>query len=107
MRKPLILLTSVAALTACGSADDDGRDDIGAQVACEEFVTRQLASPSSAEFPGPWDFTVTGAGNEYVVSAWVDAQNMFGASLRQNFTCTVTRDDAAETWTLVDLTGIE
>lgn len=50
------------------------------------IVKSSLKSPSTAKFCWITDATVTHLGNgEYKVTGWVDAQNSFGATLRQNF----------------------
>lgn len=62
----------------------------------EEIIKLCLKSPSSAEFPG-WlesdEWIINRNGSEYQVSAWVDAQNSFGAMIRSNFTITYTWED--------------
>lgn len=50
------------------------------------IVKGVLKSPSSAKFCWITDATVTHLGNgEYKVTGWVEAENSFGATLRQNF----------------------
>lgn len=95
---------------SCSNRDDegggDGRDDIGAGIACETFVERQLRAPSTADFPSHTDYVISGSGDRYVVNGYVDAQNGFGAMIRTDWTCTVLRDNANEQWTLESLTGL-
>jgi hypothetical protein len=67
---------------------------------CEDFVKDRLKAPSTAEF----ETSVTGFGPEYTVTGTVDAENSFGARLRNQFTCTVRGD--GETWKLVSLEGL-
>jgi hypothetical protein len=47
-------------------------------------------------------------GNKYVVRAYVDAINSFGAKLRNDYVCTVQYtggdDDDGRNWRLIDLT---
>lgn len=105
MRLILTLLTTTVALTACSSTPDDGRDEIGAGVMCEQFIEERLVSPGSAEFQPAGEYVVSGSGSEYVVSGHVDSDNAFGASLRSDFVCTI-RDNGDDSWTLVDLTGL-
>jgi hypothetical protein len=51
----------------------------------ENDVKNTLNSPSSASFPGYDDSYVSDMGNNrYIVRAYVDADNAFGAKLRQN-----------------------
>lgn len=55
----------------------------------EKAVKNELKSPSTAKFPSSYgsDGVSFGkSGDLYTVSAWVDAQNGFGATVRTNFT---------------------
>lgn len=50
------------------------------------IVKSMLKSPSTAKFCWITDATVTHLGNgEYKVTGWIEAQNSFGATLRQDF----------------------
>lgn len=55
----------------------------------EDFVKERLKAPKSAEFPGIFDGRadhVTYLGNQkYRIASYVDAQNSFGATIRNNF----------------------
>lgn len=93
-------------LSACSSGSDDGRDEIGAKVMCEQFIEDRLLSPGSAEFQNSGEYVVTGTGDRYEVSGYVDAENAFGGSLRREWSCTVV-DQGDGTWELVDLQGID
>ena len=44
------------------------------------------------------------AGHVFDVRGWVDAQNMFGAKVRNNFFCRLQYDDSNNTWTCLALT---
>lgn len=76
-------------------------------VHCQNFVRDRLRAPATADFPF-LDRQVTPAGNDtYVVASYVDAQNAFGAMIRNDFRCTVRYrggDEAASSsWELVNL----
>lgn len=60
--------------------------------ACAKDILRSyLKSPSTAKFCSFTEAKVTHLGNgEYEVTGWVEAENSFGAKLRQNFTVTYT-----------------
>lgn len=106
MRRAPILVTVAMCvpLAACGGS---GGDDQGAIAYCHQFVEQQLKSPSSADFPSFPDHQVTKVGDqEWKVSAWVDADNSFGAKLRTNWTCDISYEESTGTWTLHDLTGL-
>lgn len=68
---------------------DYGRD-LDAKFIATEYVKQSLKSPSTAKFPWINDYKIFHMGKgKWKVSAYVDAQNSFGAMLRQNFTCVV------------------
>ena len=57
----------------------------------KNIVKSNLKSPSTASFCSFPQAKVTHLGNgEYMVSGWVDAQNSFGAKIRENFVVTYT-----------------
>jgi len=74
-------------------------DKLGAWVAAQQFVLDRLKAPRTAKWPwASTDELVTYLGNrEYLINAYVDAQNSFGALIRTYFTCRV-RDDG-DRWT--------
>jgi hypothetical protein len=67
-------------------------DAIGAWVDCKSFVERGLKSPASAVFPlsNAPGVTITQADGRWFVVGFVDAENSFGAKLRQEFQCQMT-----------------
>jgi hypothetical protein len=101
----LFVLLVVGGLSQC--LGGGGGDEDGAIAYCHQFVERELQSPSSADFPSFTDHQVSTLGEaHWRVSSYVDAENAFGASLREDWSCEVTYDEAGETWTLVDLSGL-
>lgn len=75
-------------------------DAISAFVTSQEFVKRQLKAPTTAVFPWSSDDGVhvtNNGGCNFTVSAFVDAQNSFGAMLRTRFVVDLSTDDG-ETW---------
>lgn len=59
---------------------------------CQEKVTEQLRSPSTAQFPsfsGGEARVNQDTDSTYIVIAWVDASNAFGAPIRNNFACEI------------------
>lgn len=65
-------------------------DSFSAMTECERYVTHSLKAPSTASFAPYGDLSITGQGNgPYTVVGWVDAQNSFGAMLRNRYSCTV------------------
>lgn len=71
---------------------------------CQEKVTERLRSPSTAKFPMFSSADVKARQHNdstYVVLAWVDAQNAFGATVRNTFLCEITY--GAKGWRLSSL----
>ena len=69
-------------------------DKIEAWVMTQQFVKDNLKSPSSADFGGvfgdyqdPYQIVTDLGEGKFRVQAWVDAQNSFGAKIRNRFVC--------------------
>lgn len=62
-------------------------EERGARAIAEQFVEQELKAPGSATFGGR-EVTKLASGR-YRVSGWVDAQNSFGAKIRNRYTVTV------------------
>lgn len=97
----VIALCIIALFSMCvfGGKDDDSIGESDAWVCAQDVVEKNLKSPSSAKFCLMSEATIyyngeDGGGLRYTVSGYVDAQNSFGATIRQNFTVnlTVTKD---------------
>ncbi len=71
---------------------------------CKEFVKRRLKAPSTAEFPWSGQKAAKTAHGTYVVQSYVDAQNGFGAMIRNHYVCEVVRTD--NKWKLEDVVVI-
>ena len=98
--------------------------DIGGKASahyqCQDFVSKRLKAPSTAEFSGLFSSkaafidleeaggygvitsTLHGPG-VWVTAGEVDAQNSFGAMLRHRYTCILDYDNSDKTWYLVDI----
>ena len=65
----------------------------------KDVVKSNLKSPSSAKFPfsyGSDGVSITKSGDTYTVKAWVEAENSFGATLRSDFTVTMTKSGSGK-----------
>ena len=76
-----------------------GWSDNRARYLYHDRIKQQLKSPSTAKFEGLFDFIAVQSADhkDWMIHGHVDAQNAFGATLRTNWTCTVTpidRDNA-------------
>lgn len=78
-----------------GSTSSSSSDrSIDAWVCAEKAVQDTLKSPSTAEFCSYPDADITYLGaSKYKIVGYVDAENSFGATLRKNFTVTLTLTD--------------
>jgi hypothetical protein len=66
-----------------------------AWTACRDAVSGRLKSPSTADFPGYSADYVHTDGDDYMVAAYVDSDNSFGAHIRSRFTCRVSHSGAS------------
>lgn len=80
-------------------------DNTMAIIMMEDFVKRQLKSPSTATFPGSYESKdhVTYLGNKkYRIISYVDSQNGFGAMIRSHYIGEVC-DEGNNRWSLLSL----
>lgn len=86
----IIVIVSILlfVLTGCSSNADP---EVNAYVCAIDVVENHLKCPSTATFCGYSNATVHEIGdNKYSISGYVDAQNSFGASIRETFYVTLT-----------------
>lgn len=91
--------------TPTATPTPDTGSTFGAFEICKEFMTDRLKAPATAKFALPGDNGVQVTkldGAQYNVSAYVDAENSFGANIRTRFDCTV-RYTGNGNWTLQKL----
>lgn len=74
---------------------------------CQAHVKASLKAPASAQFPGQPLSAIDAGGGAYIVTATVDAQNSFGALLRNDWLCKLQYTGGhpadASSWTLASL----
>src|SRR5688572_1198987 len=86
---------------AVASPPRDTGSRVGAYTRCKELAERQLRAPLTAQFQSAGDAAITDHGEGmYTVASYVDAQNAFGAMLRNRWTCTVNFDSVEQAWKL-------
>lgn len=96
---PAALLAAM--VIACGSAPTPKEGDkYGAIVVCEDFVEDRLKAPATADFS---DEEATLLAGSWTVTGNVDAENSFGAKIRESFSCVV-KHTGDDNYTLVKLT---
>lgn len=112
-----VVLIIIAALIGSGSAPKPEdmtaeelnaacEDKIMAYVMAQNLVKQNLKSPSTADFPsyGSSGVTITYTGEcVHKVSAFVDSQNAFGATIRTPFSAELKNNIVDETWSFIDI----
>lgn len=58
-----------------------------AKLAAKKNIEDQLVAPSTAEFQPVYEMIVKQSSDSFEISSYVDAQNSFGAMLRQDWIC--------------------
>ena len=103
----LIILGGCAGIMSLRGSQPSPPSPLGAWVDCKDFVTRNLKAPASAAFPLSNDPSVHigQAGGLWSVVGYVDAQNSFGAQLRQSFTCQISYSGTTATLHKLTLGG--
>jgi len=105
----LIAIVVLLALGPCRGSQDSGKhtamgpDKISAFVMSQEFVKDRLKAPGTAKFP--WydeSFVDDLGGGRFRVTAYVDAENSFGAKLRTHYTCVLSSSDG-DRWSLENI----
>jgi hypothetical protein len=90
-----LLSSIVAAQLRDDTGERGGQDSVSelrrdAYTECKVAVLGYLKSPGSADFPW-YDPSFVAGNGPFLVSAYVDAENSFGASIRTPWQCAVTR----------------
>jgi len=81
----------------------DVPDKIEAYTVAHEFVLKELLAPKTAKFPWGSDVhKVINTGNRYKVTSYVDAQNAFGALIRNRYSVIMEYHGNGE-WKLVSV----
>lgn len=88
---------------SCSNSDSSKEKDFDdyawdAKICAMEIVKQNLKAPSTADFPAPSLMSASNSyGDTWVVEGYVDAENSFGAMIRENFTVTLTLTDSGYT----------
>ena len=93
----IIVLVSVFLFKACSGStkEDDYNTESRAKVCAEMAVEDRLKSPSTAKFCPSYEMTATNLGGDrWKVTGYVDAQNSFGAEIRESWTVVFTLTEA-------------
>lgn len=98
----LVLFVTFASVNS-GESEDGGNDRADACVIAQRFVRLQLKAPSTARFPPCIDMSITRNYNKWTVVSYVDAQNSFGAMLRNSFVAEVEYRPDLNEWRAIDV----
>lgn len=104
----IVILIGIFAMYYFGNSSETPKQKpthsaVAAFTVCQQYVQQSLKAPGSAKWPGGYsDYTQHLGGGRYRVTAWVDAQNTFGALVRTNFKCEV-RWQSDDRWYLENL----
>ena len=93
----LIFLLIIIGSFLDGGGGNDNKFD-AYYTATTLFVPSHLKAPGSAKFASYQECSVDVVGDVYTVSGWVDAQNSFGALIRQRFTCEMRIEESRGKW---------
>lgn len=80
-----------------------GEDSTMACIMAENFVKRELRAPSTAKFAPIRDCNTSQRGRIWVVRSYVDAQNGFGAMIRNDYGVELVYRPATDQWELVSI----
>ncbi len=72
------------------TSDKNGVDENDVWSTAKDIVRSQLKAPSTATFCSKSSATITHSGNKWTIKGYVDAENSFGAMLRNDFTVVIT-----------------
>jgi hypothetical protein len=70
-----------------------------------EFVKKHLKAPSTAKFPSirDNDVSISKYADTWTIKGYVDAENSFGAAIRNFYECKLEHDKNEKAWYLKDL----
>lgn len=110
MIKKLLLVLSIT-LAGCGQQPSNEPSIAGAYEECKAMALQVLKAPTTAEFASLDDIEAVSLDltspdgptkKEFKILGYVDAQNSFGAKLRNKFSCDVT-GWTGNVWVVSDL----
>lgn len=102
----VVMIASIAGSGGSSSSSTTAQvaDEGRAHIIAQNYVETILKSPSTADFP-TYDYTASDLGNgKFKVISYVDSQNSFGATVRSNYTITLSHNGGdwadSNNWTL-------
>jgi hypothetical protein len=97
----IIIIISLATM----GGDNSKPTETDAYYFAREFVKNHLKVPSTARFPSIRDDNVfiSRFADTWTVTGYVDAENSFGAAIRNYYECQLQYDEDEKAWYLKDL----
>lgn len=90
----VVLIGIIIAFVKCTSDDSNTNSKESLYRKCYFFsqtlVKEKLKSPKSADFPRYSESFITDNGDTIIISAYVDAENSFGANTKTGYVATIT-----------------
>ena len=101
----VIVVFCVFGLLVLGHINSDScTDGITAYVMSKDFVKRRLISPSTAEFPSYSSIKTMYLGEcKHEIRGYVDAQNPFGATIRNRYYVKLQKEENSDYWKLLKI----
>ena len=98
----IVLLFLVIRILSSFDPESGKLGDGAAYGMARRAIERQLKAPSTAKFPNAWDtgVAINQKGDDFYIASYVDAQNSFGAMLRQKWVAVVHRSADGKDMTL-------
>lgn len=78
-------------------------NELDAYAACKHFVRQHLRAPRTAKFPMITEVDWASENDLWGIEGYVDAENTFGAKVREYYNCQVRYDSADDDWRLEGL----
>jgi hypothetical protein len=87
-------------------SDGSKSNDREAYMMCQQFTDKGLKAPATAKYqPYSEIHVISVTLNNYQMSYYVDAENSFGATIRNTFSCSIKYLPNTNQWQLIDLTN--
>jgi hypothetical protein len=91
----------IGGITSKNKSTPDVPSEFDAFYMSQKFVNDRLKAPSTAKYPSSSDVSIKQTGNKWIVTGYVDAQNSFGAMIRQNYICEM--EVSGKSWKLINV----
>lgn len=99
----VVVVGVIVVANSKGSGGSGGPGDDAAQQACQSAAQGLLKAPATADFSN-WRKAVASTATAMTVYGTVDAENSFGAKIRNTFTCQL--HSSGDSWVVDDISGL-